>query len=126
MGISGERVAGKSKKNPLDALMSLPGVGKVTAEKLSKAGMKSPAGIARAGEKGLLKAGLSSGRAKAILAALPKKKAAPKTKAAAKKVAPKKKAAAKKVAPKKRDDGRKGRDLKAPTLAEMLRRMKER
>ena len=109
MAISGERMAGKSKKNPLDALMSLSGVGKVTAEKLSKAGMKSPAGVARAGEKGLLKAGFSSGRAKTILAALPKKKAA-----------------AKKAAPKKRDDGRKGRDLKAPTLAEMLRRMKER
>ena len=52
-------MAGKSKKDPLEALMAIPGVGKATA-KLSDAGIKSAAGIKKAGEKGLLKAGLTA------------------------------------------------------------------
>ena len=44
-------MAGKSKKDPLEALMAIPGVGKATAKKLSDAGIKSAAGIKKAGEK---------------------------------------------------------------------------
>ena len=143
-GPIGEDMAGKSKKNPLTALMAVPGIGKATAEKLNKAGIKTPAGIKKAGKKGLEKAGISASLMKKLLASTPKKKAAakkvapkkkaspkkaaPKKKAAAKKIAPKKKAAPKKAAPKKKSakssDGRKGRDLKAPTLAEMLKQLK--
>ena len=137
-GPIGEDMAGKSKKNPLAALMAVPGIGKATAEKLNKAGIKTPAGMKKAGKKGLEKAGISASLIKKLLASTPKKaapkkkaaakKAAPKKKAAAKKVAPKKKAAPKKAAPKKKSakssDGRKGRDLKVPTLAEMLKQLK--
>ena len=148
-GPIGEDMAGKSKKNPLAALMAVPGIGKATAEKLNKAGIKTPAGMKKAGKKGLEKAGISASLIKKLLASTPKKatpkkkaaakKVAPKKKAAAKKAAPKKKAAAKKVAPKKKaapkkaapkkksaksSDGRKGRDLKVPTLAEMLKQLK--
>ena len=138
-GPIGEDMAGKSKKNPLAALMAVPGIGKATAEKLNKAGIKTPAGIKKAGKKGLEKAGISASLMKKLLASTPKKKAAakkvapkkkgsPKKEAAAKKVAPKKKAAPKKAAPKKKSakssDGRKGRDLKVPTLAEMLKQLK--
>ena len=126
-GPIGEDMAGKSKKNPLAALMAVPGIGKATAEKLNKAGIKTPAGMKKAGKKGLEKAGISASLIKKLLASTPKK-AAPKKKAAAKKVAPKKKAAPKKAAPKKKSakssDGRKGRDLKVPTLAEMLKQLK--
>tara|TARA_B100001996_G_scaffold182000_1_gene139044 strand:- start:2035 stop:2505 length:471 start_codon:yes stop_codon:yes gene_type:complete len=150
-GPIGEGMAGKSKRNPLAALMAVPGIGKATAEKLNKAGIKTPAGIKKAGKKGLEKAGISASLMKKLLASTPKKaapkkktakKAAPK-KAAAKKVAPKKKASVKKAAPKKAapkkaaakkaapkkksaksSDGRKGRDLKVPTLAEMLKQLK--
>ena len=45
-------MAGKSKKDPLEALMAIPGVGKATAKKLSDAGIKSAAGIKKAGQKG--------------------------------------------------------------------------
>ena len=126
-GPIGEDMAGKSKKNPLAALMAVPGIGKATAEKLNKAGIKTPAGMKKAGKKGLEKAGISASLIKKLLASTPKK-ATPKKKAAAKKVAPKKKAAPKKAAPKKKSakssDGRKGRDLKVPTLAEMLKQLK--
>ena len=121
-GPIGEDMAGKSKKNPLAALMAVPGIGKATAEKLNKAGIKTPAGMKKAGKKGLEKAGISASLIKKLLASTPKKKAA------AKKVAPKKKSAPKKAAPKKKSakssDGRKGRDLKVPSLAEMLKQLK--
>ena len=84
-------MAGKSKKNPLAALMAVPGIGKATAEKLNKAGIKTPAGIKKAGKKGLEKAGISASLMKKLLASTPKK-AAPKKKTA-KKAAPKKAAA---------------------------------
>ena len=129
-GPIGEDMAGKSKKNPLTALMAVPGIGKATAEKLNKAGIKTPAGIKKAGKKGLEKAGISASLMKKLLASTPKK-AAPKKKATKKntpkKTAPKK-AAAKKAASKRKSakssDGRKGRDLKVPTLAEMLKQLK--
>ena len=121
-GPIGEDMAGKSKKNPLAALMAVPGIGKATAEKLNKAGIKTPAGMKKAGKKGLEKAGISASLIKKLLASTPKKKAA------AKKVSPKKKSAPKKAAPKKKSakssDGRKGRDLKVPSLAEMLKQLK--
>ena len=126
-GPIGEDMAGKSKKNPLAALMAVPGIGKATAEKLNKAGIKTPAGMKKAGKKGLEKAGISASLIKKLLASTPKK-TAPKKKAAPKKAAPKMKAAPKKAAPKKKSakssDGRKGRDLKVPTLAEMLKQLK--
>ena len=124
-------MAAKKTKNPLAKLMALPGVGKVAATKLQKAGIKTPAGIKKAGAKGLVKAGLSAALAKKLLAGSSKaaaKKVAPKKKAAAKKKAPaKKKAAAKKKAPAKPSNSksdRRGSDLKAPSLAEMLKRIK--
>ena len=133
----GEDMAAKPKKDPLAALMALPGVGKATAQKLSDAGIKSPAGINKAGSKGLAKAGLSAAISKKLLAAVAKKgaaKAASKAKSTAKKAASKTKAAAskaaaagKKVAEKtvnksgehkvkteKSKDGRKGSTLKVP------------
>ena len=115
-GPIGEDMAGKSKKNPLAALMAVPGIGKATAEKLNKAGIKTPAGMKKAGKKGLEKAGISASLIKKLLASTPKK-ATPKKKAAPKKAAPKKKSA-------KSSDGRKGRDLKVPSLAEMLKQLK--
>ena len=144
-------MAAKTTKNPLAKLMALPSVGKATATKLQKAGIKTPAGIKKAGVKGLMKAGLTTTLSKKLLAGLVKKKAPAKKKAAAKKVAPKKKAAAKKKAPAKKkaaakkkapakkkaaakkkaprksstsESNRRGSDLKAPTLAEMLKRIK--
>ena len=48
-------MAAKPKKDPLATLMALPGVGKATAKKLSDAGIKSAAGINKAGTKGLAK-----------------------------------------------------------------------
>ena len=60
-------MASKSKKEPLAALMSLPGVGKATAKKLSDAGIKSAAGIKKAGKKGLTKAGLTANMSEKLL-----------------------------------------------------------
>jgi hypothetical protein len=130
-------MAAKKTKNPLAKLMALPGVGKVAATKMQKAGIKTPAGIKKAGVKGLVKAGLSAALSKKLLAgskapskkkAAAKKKAPAKKKAAAKKKAPaKKKAAAKKKAPAKSStpkSSRRGSDLKAPSLAEMLKQIK--
>jgi hypothetical protein len=130
-------MAAKKTKNPLAKLMALPGVGKVVATKMQKAGIKTPAGIKKAGVKGLVKAGLSAALSKKLLAgskapskkkAAAKKKAPAKKKAAAKKKAPaKKKAAAKKKAPAKSStpkSSRRGSDLKAPSLAEMLKQIK--
>ena len=130
-------MAAKSKKDPLAALTAIPGVGKATAQKLFDAGMKTPAGIARKGAKGLDNAGISAATAKKILAAVakkpaskkksaPKKKAAPKKKPAPKKKVKKKTEPKKKAAPKKKasDTGRKGKDLKAPSLADILKRIK--
>ena len=90
-------MAAKSKKDPLATLMALPGVGKATAKKLSDSGIKTAAGIKKAGQKGLVKAGLSAVISKKLLSAVTKKSPAKKT--APKKAAPKK-AAAKKVASK--------------------------
>jgi len=116
--------------------MALPGVGKVAATKMQKAGIKTPAGIKKAGVKGLVKAGLSAALSKKLLAG---SKAPSKKKAAAKKVAPKKKAAAKKKAPAKKKaaakkkapaksstpkSSRRGSNLKAPSLAELLKQIK--
>ncbi|MDP6864743.1 MAG: hypothetical protein QGG96_04960 [Candidatus Poseidoniaceae archaeon] len=128
-------MAAKKTKNPLAKLMALPGVGKVAATKMQKAGIKTPAGIKKAGVKGLVKAGLSAALSKKLLAgskAPSKKKAAakkvaPKKKAAAKKAPAKKKAAAKKKAPAKSStpkSSRRGSNLKAPSLAELLKQIK--
>ena len=99
----GEDMAAKPKKDPLAALMALPGVGKATAQKLSDAGIKSAAGINKAGSKGLAKAGLSAAISKKLLAAVAKKgatKAATKVKSTAKKTTAKAKSTAKKAASK--------------------------
>ena len=87
----------KTKKDPLAELMKLPGVGKATAQKLFDSGIKSEAGVKKAGEKGLAKAGISAAISKKLLAAVVKttaKKAATKAKATAKKAPAKAKAAA--------------------------------
>jgi len=98
----------KPKKDPLAILMTLPGVGKATAKKLSDAGIKTQASIAKAGQKGLIKAGLSAVMSKELLSAVTKKPTAKKTatkKPSAKKAATKKptvkKAATKKPTAKK-------------------------
>jgi hypothetical protein len=83
--------------------MTLPGVGKATAKKLSDAGIKTQASIAKAGQKGLIKAGLSAVMSKELLSAVTKKPTAKKTatkKPSAKKAATKK-PSAKKAATKK-------------------------
>ena len=96
----GEDMAAKPKKDPLAALMAIPGVGKATAQKLSDAGIKSAAGVNKAGAKGLAKAGLSAAISKKLLAAVAKntaKKATTKAKSTAKSAANKTKAAATKA-----------------------------
>ena len=98
-------MASKSKKEPLAALMSLPGVGKATAKKLSDAGIKSAAGIKKAGKKGLTKAGLTANMSEKLLNTVNKgqivktavKKSAAKAKHAAKKVKSRTRAAAAKA-----------------------------
>tara|TARA_B100000925_G_scaffold124985_1_gene93171 strand:+ start:687 stop:1151 length:465 start_codon:yes stop_codon:yes gene_type:complete len=133
----GEVMSAKPKKDPLANLMAIPGVGKSTAQKLSDAGIKSAAGINKAGAKGLAKAGLGAVVSKKLLAAVAKKsatKAATKAKSTAKKAASKTKAAASKAAAagqkvaektvsktgnhkvkaEKSKDGRKGKTLKVP------------
>ncbi len=136
-------MASKSKKDPLAALMSLPGIGKATAKKLSDAGIKSAAGIKKAGKKGLMKAGLSLNMSEKLLKTVNKgktvkaaaKSAAKKVKSTAKTASKKTKstaskavASSKKVAQKtvsendgskkvksvKSTDGRKGNTLKIP------------
>tara|TARA_B110001452_G_scaffold181960_1_gene152823 strand:+ start:1100 stop:1621 length:522 start_codon:yes stop_codon:yes gene_type:complete len=104
----------KPKKDPLAILMALPGVGKATAKKLSDAGIKSSAAVVKAGQKGLLKAGLSAVISKKLLSALskksPAKKAAskkPAAKSTAKKAATKAKAAVKKTATKAKSTAKK-------------------
>ena len=90
MGLVGEDMAAKPKKDPLATLMAIPGVGKATAQKLNDAGIKSPAGINKAGSKGLAKAGLSAAISKKLLAAVAKKsatKAVSKAKSSAKSAA---------------------------------------
>ena len=125
-------MASKSKKDPLAALMSLPGIGEATAKKLSDAGIKSASGIKKAGKKGLMKAGLSLNMSEKLLKTVNKgkavkaaaKSAAKKTKSTASKaVASSKKVAqktvsendgSKKVKSVKSTDGRKGNTLKIP------------
>ena len=136
-------MASKSKKDPLAALMSLPGIGKATAKKLSDAGIKSAAGIKKSGKIGLMKAGLSLNMSEKLLKTVNKgktvkaaaKSAAKKVKSTAKTAAKKTKstaskavASSKKVAQKtvsendgskkvksvKSTDGRKGKTLKIP------------
>ena len=90
MGLVGEDMAAKPKKDPLAALLAIPGVGKATAQKLSDAGIKSAAGVNKAGAKGLAKAGLSAAISKKLLAAVAKKtakKATTKAKSTAKSAA---------------------------------------
>ena len=82
MGATGETVS-KSKKDHLENLMKLPGVGKATAQKLYDSGIKSPAGVNKAGKKGLADAGISAAISKKLLAAVAKT-AAKKTTAKAK------------------------------------------
>ena len=142
-GLPSERMASKSKKDPLAALMSLPGIGKATAKKLSDAGIKSASGIKKAGKKGLMKAGLSLNMSEKLLKTVNKgqsvkaaaKSAAKKVKSTAKTATKKTKstaskavASSKKVAQKtvsendgskkvkfvKSTDGRKGKTLKIP------------
>ena len=118
-------MTGKPKKDPLAILMTLPGVGKATAKKLSGAGLKTPASIVKAGQKGLAKAGLSAVISKKLLSAVtkksPAKKAATKKpsakKAAVKKVISKAKSTAKKAAAKKVISKAKSTAKKATTKA---------
>ena len=143
MGATGETVS-KSKKDHLENLMKLPGVGKATAEKLYKSGIKSPAGVNKAGKKGLADAGISAAISKKLLTAVAKKavkKTTAKAKSATKKATSKAVAAGTKVAEKtiektsksspkpakqtKSTDGRKGKTLKAPTLADILKRVRQ-
>ena len=99
----------KPKKDPLAILMALPGVGKATANKLNDAGFKTSASIVKAGQKGLIKAGLSAVISKKLLSAMSKKAPAKKAvtkkptakKSAVKKVISKAKTTAKKAAAKK-------------------------
>ena len=58
----------KSHEKAIKTLMTLPGVGKASAEKLAKAGMKTVGDVAKAGNKGLVSAGISAAAAKKILA----------------------------------------------------------
>ena len=58
----------KSHEEAIKTLMTLPGVGKASAEKLAKAGMKTVGDVAKAGNKGLVSAGISAAAAKKILA----------------------------------------------------------
>lgn len=105
----------KPKKDPLAILMALPGVGKATAKKLNDAGFKTAASIVKAGQKGLIKAGLSAVISKKLLSAVtkksPAKKAATKKptakKSAAKKVVSKAKTTAKKAATKAKSTAKK-------------------
>ena len=97
-------MTGKPKKDPLAILMTLPGVGKATAKKLSGAGLKTPASIVKAGQKGLVKAGLSAVISKKLLSAVTKK--SPAKKAATKKPSAKK-AAVKKVISKAKSTAKK-------------------
>ena len=154
MGATGETVS-KSKKDHLENLMKLPGVGKATAQKLYDSGIKSPAGVNKAGKKGLADAGISAAISKKLLAAVAKtaaKKTTAKAKSAAKKTTAKAKSTAKKATSKavaagtkvaektiektsksspkpakqtKSTDGRKGKTLKAPTLADILKRVRQ-
>ena len=99
MGATGEAVS-KSKKDHLENLMKLPGVGKATAQKLYDSGIKSPAGVNKAGKKGLADAGISAAISKKLLAAVAKtaaKKTTAKAKSAAKKTTAKVKSTAKKA-----------------------------
>ena len=99
----GEDMAAKPKKDPLAALMALPGVDKATAQKLFDAGIKTPAAVNKAGEKGIAKAGVSAAISKKLLAAVVKKsakKATSKAKTTAKKASSKAKSTAKKAASK--------------------------
>jgi len=99
----------KPKKDPLAILMALPGVGKATAKKLNDAGFKTAASIVKAGQKGLIKAGLSAVISKKLLSAVTKK--SPAKKAATKKPTAKKptakKSAAKKVVSKAKSTAKK-------------------
>ena len=97
-------MTGKPKKDPLAILMTLPGVGKATAKKLSDAGLKTPASIVKAGQKGLIKAGLNAVISKKLLSAVTKKSSAKK---AATKKPPAKKSAAKKVVSKAKSTAKK-------------------
>ncbi|RJU86198.1 MAG: hypothetical protein DWC02_05000 [Candidatus Poseidoniales archaeon] len=110
MDDSGEDMAAKPKKDPLAKLLALPGVGKATAKKLNDAGIKSPAGIVKAGEKGLVKAGLSAMISKKLLSVVSKEKPAKK---AATKKAPAKKSKAKKAVSKAKDAVKKAAISKA-------------
>ena len=121
----GEDMAGKSKKDPLATLMALPGVGKATAKKLSDSGIKTPAGIVKAGPKGLIKAGISAAISKKLLSVVSKKATSKKTaakkpaakKSAVKKVVGKAKSTAKKAAAKKATGKAKSTAKKAVTKA---------
>ena len=102
-------MTGKPKKDPLAILMTLPGVGKATAKKLSGAGLKTPASIVKAGQKGLIKAGLSAviSKAKSTAKKAAAKKVISKAKSTAKKAATKAKSTAKKASSKATASGRK-------------------
>ncbi len=96
MGTSGEIMAakgGSKKAKAMETLQSLPGVGKVTAEKLVKAGFNTIAKIADATQTKLVSAGFAVGSAKNILkaakAAHKVKKTTTKAKKAVKKTAKK-------------------------------------
>ena len=63
---------GSTDNKAIKVLTGLSGVGAATAAKMVAAGMKTPAGVRKAGISGLVKAGISASSAKKIVAGLPK------------------------------------------------------
>ena len=138
---------GSTDNKAIKVLTGLSGVGAATAVKMVAAGMKTPAGVRKAGISGLVKAGVSASSAKKIVAGLPKaaakkakstaKKTTAKAKTAAKKTTAKAKTAAKKTtakakktvaAVKKKAPAKEkllGKTIKTPSLKDMLKRVRK-
>ena len=96
--------SGGANEKAIAKLMNLPGVGRATAVKLLTSNIKTLAGINKAGEDGLGKAGISIGTAKKLLvlakAAQKTKKKVAAAKSSGKKATAKAKSTAKKTATK--------------------------
>ena len=145
---------GSTDNKAIKVLTGLSGVGAATAAKMVAAGMKTPAGVRKAGISGLVKAGISASSAKKIVAGLPKaaakkakstakkttakaKTAAKQAKSTAKKTTAKAKTAAKKTtakakqtvaAAKKKAPAKEkllGKTIKTPSLKDMLKRVRK-
>jgi hypothetical protein len=103
--------SGGANEKAIAKLMKLPGVGRATAAKLLTSNIKTLAGINKAGEDGLGKAGISLGTAKKLLvlakATQKTKKKVAAAKSSGKKATAKAKSAAKKTAIKAKVTGKK-------------------